>query len=87
MTPAEPFPGRILTEVLPVNWLWLNSLLEAVLFLAITGIPLWMVIRRPDYRPASAEATGKGAPAHAGTVTVARMTDRPAEPAEICDRR
>jgi hypothetical protein len=33
-------------------WLWLNIAICAPIFLAITGIPLWMVIRRPDTGPA-----------------------------------
>jgi len=70
-----------------MNWLWLNIALGAVFFLAITGIPLWMVIRHPDYRPASADAAGAGAKARAGTVTVAVMTGRPIVPADIRDRR
>jgi len=70
-----------------MNWLWLNIALGAVFFLAITGIPLWMVIRHPDYRPASADATGTGAKARAGTATVAVMTGRPIAPAVIRDRR
>ena len=70
-----------------MNWLWLNIALGVVFFLAIAGIPLWMVIRHPDDRPAPADATGKGAAAYAGTVTAAGMTDRPAGPAEIRDRR
>lgn len=32
-------------------WLWLNIAICAPIFLAITGIPLWMVIRRPDTGP------------------------------------
>ncbi len=69
-----------------MNWFWLNIPLGAVFFLAMAGIPLWMVIRHPDYRPASTDAAGKRATAQAGTVTVAG-TDRPAVPGEICDRR
>ena len=67
-----------------MNWFWLNIPLGAVFFLAIAGIPLWMVIRHPDHRPT---AIGKDARAQAGTVTVAGMTARPAAPAEIRGRR
>jgi hypothetical protein len=70
-----------------VNWLWLNIPLEAVFFLAIAGIPLWMVIRHPDCRPAPAEAVGKGVTAQAGNGTVAGMTCRPAVAPTIRDRR
>lgn len=70
-----------------MNWLWLNIPLDAVFFLAMTGIPLWMVIRHPDCRPAPADAAGKGATAQAGTVTVGGMISGPAVAAEIFDRR
>ncbi len=31
-----------------MSWVWLNLPLGAAFFLAMTGIPLWMVIRHPD---------------------------------------
>jgi hypothetical protein len=34
-----------------VNWLWMNLPLMAVFFLAMTGIPLWLVFRHPDRHP------------------------------------
>jgi hypothetical protein len=37
-----------------VNWLWLNVPLMAVFFLAMTGVPLWLVCRHPDAGPATA---------------------------------
>jgi hypothetical protein len=40
-----------------VNWLWLNIPLMAVFFLAMTGIPLWLVYRHPDTGPAPVPAT------------------------------
>lgn len=43
-------------------WFWLNIPLAAVIFLAITSIPLWMVIRHPDTEPA-----GQMAPLGDGT--------------------
>jgi hypothetical protein len=30
------------------TWFWINIPLCAVIFSAVVGIPLWMVIRRPD---------------------------------------
>jgi hypothetical protein len=30
------------------SWFWLNVPLMAVFFLATAGIPLWLVLRRPD---------------------------------------
>jgi hypothetical protein len=70
-----------------MNWFWLNIPLGVAFFLAIAGIPLWMVIRHPDHRPAAADATSTGTTAQPRTVTVADMTGRPAVAAEICDRR
>jgi hypothetical protein len=32
-------------------WMWLNLSLAAVFFAGIVGIPLWMVIKRPDVGP------------------------------------
>ena len=37
-----------------MSWFWLNIPIGAVFFLAITGLPLWMVIRHPDHGPAAA---------------------------------
>jgi hypothetical protein len=34
-----------------MNWIWLNMPLGALIFLAVAGIPLWMVIRHPDTGP------------------------------------
>ena len=36
-------------------WLWLNLGLGALFVLAIVGIPLWLVMTRPDTAPAFAE--------------------------------
>jgi hypothetical protein len=33
------------------TWFWLNVPLCALFFVALIGIPLWMVVRRPDQRP------------------------------------
>jgi hypothetical protein len=33
--------------------LWLNFPLAALIFLAVTAIPLWLVIRHPDTGPAA----------------------------------
>jgi hypothetical protein len=37
-----------------VNWLWLNIPLMAVFFLAVAGIPLWLVLQRADFAAAPA---------------------------------
>ncbi len=33
------------------SWIWLNVPLMAVFFLATAGIPLWLVLKRPDRAP------------------------------------
>ena len=38
-----------------MNWLWLNIPLMALFFLAVAGIPLWLVLRRPDFAEAPAD--------------------------------
>jgi hypothetical protein len=35
-----------------VTWLWLNIPLMAAFFAAMTGIPLWLVFKHPDDKPA-----------------------------------
>ena len=70
-----------------MTWFWLNIPLGALFLLAISGIPFWMVIRRPDDRPASTDATGRSATGRAGSVMVAGMTERPSDPAETWHRR
>ena len=35
-------------------WFWLNVPLGALIFLAVAGIPMWLVIKRPDTGPGSA---------------------------------
>ena len=39
-------------------WLWLNLGLGALFVLAIVGVPLWLVITRPDTAPSVAELPG-----------------------------
>ena len=48
------------TKEAHVNWFWLDIPLMAVFFLTMTGIPLWLVFKHPDYQPASAEARPSG---------------------------
>ena len=38
-----------------MNWFWLNVPLMAVFFLAVAGIPLWLVLKRPDFAAAPAD--------------------------------
>lgn len=38
------------------SWFWLNVPLMAVFFLATAGIPLWLVLKRPDRAPGEQQA-------------------------------
>jgi hypothetical protein len=42
-----------------MNWLWPNIPLMSVFFLAVAGIPLWLVLRRPDFAAAPADQRGQ----------------------------
>ena len=64
MHPATPTPD--LSTEAEMNWFWLNMPLAALIFAAVAGIPLWMVITHPDTGPDAAAAK----PA-AGTVSAA----------------
>jgi hypothetical protein len=33
-----------------MNWLWLNIPLGSLIFLAVAGIPMWLVLKHPDAR-------------------------------------
>jgi hypothetical protein len=39
-------------------WFWLNVPAAALLYLAMTCIPLWMVLTRPDRDPATDRPRG-----------------------------
>lgn len=56
-----------------MNWFWLNIPLDAVFFLAVTSIPLWLVFRHPDTRPAPAAPE----PSAAASAVTAPATGRP----------
>ncbi len=45
-----------------MNWLWPNIVLGASFFLAVTGIPLWLVLRHPDTGPLPAFEPGQVGP-------------------------
>jgi hypothetical protein len=49
------------------TWFWLNIPLCAVIFSAMVGIPLWMVIKRPDtgHEVATVKARIEAIPLHA----------------------
>jgi hypothetical protein len=48
------------------TWFWLNIPLCAVIFSAIVGVPLWMVIKRPDtgHEAAAAKSRIEALPLH-----------------------
>jgi|GEM_PF-752692 len=61
-----------------MSWFWLNMPLGAVFFLAVAGIPLWMVLRHPDTRPSATRqsAAAQSAAAQSGSrPAAARVSD------------
>jgi hypothetical protein len=60
-----------------VNWLWLNVPLMAVFFLAMAGIPLWLVFKHPDTGPVPVPVPVNPAPIGVAPV-VAPGRDAPA---------
>jgi hypothetical protein len=48
-----------------VTWLWLNGPLMVLFAAAVVGIPLWLVLRRPDFGPEPASRPGE-VPARVG---------------------
>jgi hypothetical protein len=82
MSPAEVAGTR--RRRLYVNWLWINIPLMAVFFLAMTGIPLWLVFRHPDRGPIEAVANSQ---AHVGAPAVARSQQSQAHPAVVAARQ
>jgi hypothetical protein len=63
-------------------WFWLNVPLGALIFLAVAGIPMWLVIKRPDTGPGSAAerraAYRRSAPAPLLRLPVMRLRARSA---------
>jgi hypothetical protein len=61
-----------------MNWFWLNIPLAAVFFAAWVGVPLWLVIKRPDEEPArqTAQAPAPGGPATAAEPQTACIPQR-----------
>ncbi len=58
-----------------MNWLWLNIPMGVLAFLAIAGIPMWLVLRHPDERPGQA-ATARPATVPARPAMASRATAR-----------
>jgi len=48
-----------------MTWLWLNIPLMVLFAAAVVGIPLWLVLRRPDFGPEPASRSGE-VPARVG---------------------
>jgi hypothetical protein len=48
------------------TWIWLNIVFGALFVLAVVGIPLWMVIARPDTGPRHASAPSRRASSSTG---------------------
>ena len=69
-----------------MNWILLNIPLCAVFFLAVAGIPLWMVVRHPDTGPDGSRAAAPGGTVRAAASAVP-MTEPASEPAVVSDRR
>lgn len=58
--PAHQTRSRMEEEV--TYWFWLNIPLATAIFLAIVGIPLWLVIKRPEAEPAVIPAVSANSP-------------------------
>jgi hypothetical protein len=41
----------LMMEVTGMSWFWMFLPLSAVFFVATAGIPMWLVLRRPDFGP------------------------------------
>jgi hypothetical protein len=66
-----------------VNWLWLNIPLAALIFLAVTGIPLWLVVRHPDAGPAWPEAPARDVAQQPRLAVAALAAATPDVPAQV----
>ena len=53
-------------------WFWLNIPIAAVIFAAMVGIPLWLVIRHPD---TGEETKAAAAPRAAAAIYLASMDE------------
>jgi len=55
-----------------VSWLWLNIPLMVLFAGAVAGIPLWLVLTRPDFGPETASRPGRVPARVAARYAVAR---------------
>jgi len=69
-----------------MNWMWLNIPLMALFFLAVAGIPLWLVLRRPDFSAAAAGRPAALAEPVAASYAAAQVGASP-HPATSAGRR
>jgi hypothetical protein len=59
-------------------WFWLNIPLCALIFGAVCGIPVWLVIKHPDAAPLPADGSDTIAQARAFTLAAPDTVARPA---------
>jgi hypothetical protein len=65
------------------TWMWLNICFGALFVLAVVGVPLWMVMARPDTGPRPAPASprrGRSRAASRGPSLQAPSETTPARP-------
>jgi len=61
-----------------MSWFWISVPLAAVFFLATAGIPMWLVLRRPEARePAVVRATRVPPETVAGRYAASRADTAP----------
>jgi hypothetical protein len=65
-------------------WFWLNIPIGAVLFAAMAGIPMWMVIKHPDTAP---DFSAAPQPAEADTRARAAQAAAEQDVAAACGQR
>jgi hypothetical protein len=63
--------------------IWLNIPLAALAFGLMTGVPLWMVLRRPDRNPAETRSVPDYVTRPVGTVSPVVGTNRRLRPARV----
>jgi hypothetical protein len=59
-------------------WFWLNIPLCALIFGAVFGIPVWLVIKHPDRAPLPADGSDTIPQAHPFTLAAPSTVARPA---------
>jgi hypothetical protein len=59
-----------------MSWFWLNIPLAALIFLAMTLIPLWLVIKHPDTGPETPAAPVPAQAAHSAVAAASPAAAR-----------